>query len=160
MFFCRTITTSALIAPKARLQFWILHTHRNILLWTLLWCKGCTIRFDSFEISQISILGRIRCAQNRVFCRAITPSAFIAPRGRLHFWILHTLRYLLVWTLLWCKGGTILFDSFEVSQISILGRIRCVWNLVICRAITPSAFIAPSGRLHLWILHTVRYLLV
>ena len=60
-------------------------------------------------------------------CRSVTPSAFIALRRRLHFWVLHTHSYILILTLLWCKCGTILFDSFEVSQISILGTIRGAW---------------------------------
>ena len=39
-------------------------------------------------------LGPIRSLWNRVICRAVTPSAFIAPRRRLHFWVLYTNNYL------------------------------------------------------------------
>ena len=38
--------------------------------------------------------------------------------------VLHTHSYLLMYTLLRCKCGTIVFDIFEFSQISILGPIH------------------------------------
>ena len=60
----------------------------------------------------------------RLVSRHVTASAFIAPTRRLHFWALHTHSYLLIWTLLWCKHGTIVIESFELYQITIFGPIR------------------------------------
>ena len=52
--------------------------------------------FRQLRIFPNSILGPTRSAWNRVIRWAETPSAFIAPRLRLHFWVLHTHSYLLM----------------------------------------------------------------
>ena len=63
-------------------------------------------------------------AWNRVICRTVTLSVFIALRKRLHFYVPHTHSYILISTFLWCKHGTILIESLEICQISVFGPLR------------------------------------
>ena len=51
-------------------------------------------------------------------------SGLFAPKQGLHFWALHSLSFLLISRLHWCKHGTMAKGNPENPQISTVGHIR------------------------------------
>ena len=99
--------------------FWYKHCFgANTVLW---WSTASN--FPKFSLS-IPYGG----VSTRGICVHVKPNAFIAHPRRLDFWVLHNHSYLLLYTLLWCKHGTDVIDSVEVSLISIVGPIRRCMN--------------------------------
>ena len=51
-------------------------------------------------------------------------SGLFAPKQGLHFWALHSLSFLLISRLHWCKHGTLAKGNPENPQISTVGHLR------------------------------------
>ena len=140
---CRSITGATIIAPIHLLHLWVLHTRSFLLISTLHWCNHGTLAEGNPEPREIYIVGHILRCMKPVFCRPVTRGTIIEPIQWLHLWVLHTRSFLLISTLHWCNHGTLSKITTEVRENYI------VWTRVLSQPVKPSAFIAPTTRLHL-----------
>ena len=118
------VLRSGPFAPKQGLYFWALHSLSFLLISTLHWCKHGTMARGNPEIPQICTVGHIRRYMNRGVCRPVLRSGPFAPKQGLHFWALHSLSFLLISTMHWCKYGTRAKGISEFPQICTVGHIR------------------------------------
>ena len=115
---------SGLFAPKQGLHFWALHSLSFLLISRLHWCKHGIMAKGSPENPQICTVGHIRRCMKLGCLQARCAKWAFAPKQGLHFWALHSLSFLLISRLHWCKHGSLAKGNPENPQISTVGHIR------------------------------------
>ena len=70
----------------------------------------------------------IQCCIKWCSLQAVPVCTVLAPTRRLNSWVLHTWSFLLVWTLLWCKRGTMAIGRPDFPQI--FNAIQDCWRLL------------------------------
>ena len=93
-----------------------------------------------------------------VVFRPAQVSEVSAPTSGIHFWTLHTRSFILIWTLHWCKDGTMAIGQPQFTQLSVLGATPLPMRGVVCWPSQVSGGFAQTSELHFWALHTRSFL--
>ena len=156
----RPVLRSGLSALKEGLHFWVLHSRSYLLIYRLHWCKDGTSGKGSPEFPQICTDGPNRRCMKPLVYRPVLRSGLSALKEGLHFWVLHSRSYLLIYRLHWCKDGTSGKGSPEFPQICTDGPNRRCMKPLVYRPVLRSGLSALKEGLHFWVLHSRSYLLI
>ena len=117
--FCCPVTGGTIIAPTQSSHFWVLHTHSFLLICTLDWCNHGTVAEESPVVRKIYIVRPIRRRMKPEFCCPVTGGTSITPTKSLHFWVLHTRSFFLMYSLHWCNHGTVAEESPQFGKFTM-----------------------------------------
>ena len=114
-YICMPVLVGALLAQTQGLHFQALYPLSFLFIYTLLWCKRCTVLEVTANVHKFSITALCEFAADGVVCGPVLVGTLLAPTQGLQFQALHPLTFLFICTLHWCKHCTMprICESFQ-----------------------------------------------
>ena len=155
---CRPVLVGTLFAPTQGLHFQAVHPLSFLFICTLHWCKHYLKVAPNLGKFLFTALCQIPA--DGVICRLILVGAPFTPTQGLHFQALHSVSFLFICTLRWCKHCIRLEVAPTLDKFPFTALCRLAADAIVCWPVLVGARFTPTEGLHFQAIHSLTFLFI